>query len=55
MVKDTAVCNIADDATLNTNNDGLPIVLERLEKDIVILSKWFQENVMKLNRDKCHA
>ena len=29
-------------------------VLERLESDALILSKWFPENFMKLNAGKCH-
>ena len=50
MVNDTTVCNSVDDTTLYATDDYLPKVFERLEKDSVILSNFFQENFMKLNK-----
>ena len=54
MVADTAVCNFADDTTILVADICLDKVLERLETDALILSKWFPENFMKLNEGKCH-
>ena len=54
MVTDTAVCNFADDTTIFAADCQLDKVLERLETDALILSKWFPENFMKLNAGKCH-
>ena len=54
MVTDTAVCNFADDTTTFTADCQLDKVLERLETDALVLSKWFPENFMKLNEGKCH-
>ena len=54
IVTDTAVCNFADDTTIFTADCQLDKVLERLETDALILSKWFPENFMKLNARNCH-
>ena len=51
---DTAVCNFADDTTIIAADSCLDKVLERLETDALVLSKWFPENSMKLNEGKCH-
>ena len=51
---DTAVCNFADDTTIFAADCQLDRVLERLETDALVLSKWFPENFMKLNEGKCH-
>ena len=53
-VMDTAVCNIADDTTIFAADCQLDSVLERLETDALVLSKWFPENFMKLIEGKCH-
>ena len=52
MVTDTAVCNY--DTTIFATDCQLDKVLERLETDALILSKWFPENFMRLNAGKCH-
>ena len=54
MVTDTAVCNFADDTTIFAADSQLERVLERLETDALVLSRWFPENFMKLNEGKCH-
>ena len=54
MVKDTAICNFADDTTILTANSCLDKVLERLETDALVLSMWFLESFMKLIEGKCH-
>ena len=54
MVTDTAVCNFVDDTTIFAADCQLDKVLNRLETDALVLSKWFPENFMKLNKRKCH-
>ena len=54
MVRDSAICNFVDDTTIFAADVCLDKVLERLETDAVVLSKWFPENFMKLNEGKCH-
>ena len=54
MVTDTAICNFANDTTIFAADSCLDKVLERLETDAVVLSKWFPENFMKLNEGNCH-
>ena len=53
-VMDTAVCNFADDTTIFAAGCQLDRVLERLETDALVLSKWFPDNFMKLNEGKWH-
>ena len=54
MVTDTAVCNVADDTTIFAADSELERVLEWLETYAFVLSRWFSENVMKLNEGKYH-
>ena len=51
---DTAACSFADDTTIFAAECQLDRVLELLETDALVLSKWFPENFMKLNEGKCH-
>ena len=48
------VCNYADDATLYACKSDLDTIINRLATDSSILAKWFSENYMKLNEEKCH-
>ena len=43
IIKNTDICNYADDTTLYN-----------LEHDSTLLVQWFEENYMKLNKEKCH-
>ena len=54
MVTDIGICNFADDTTIFAADSCLDKVLERIETDAVVISKWFPENFMKLNEGKCH-
>ena len=54
FVKNTSVCNYADDTTIYACNSDIDIIINRLETDSSILTKWFSENYMKLNEEKCH-
>ena len=50
-------CNIAsyaDDNTPYTSDISLNLVLEKLESSTHDLFRWFKENHMKANPDKCH-
>lgn len=51
--QDTEICNYADDITIYTCNMRLENVISRLESDSKIIIKWFGNNYMKLNEDKC--
>ena len=48
MVTDNVICNSADDNTVLGADSCLDKVLERLETDALVLSKWFPENAIKL-------
>ena len=52
--ENTNVCNYADDTTLHTSDQSLQVVLDHLENDSLLAIKWFEDNYMKLNPDKCH-
>ena len=50
-------CNIAsyaDDNTPYTSDINLNLILEKLESSTHDLFRWFKENLMKANPDKCH-
>ena len=50
-------CNIAsyaDDTTRNTSHISLNLVLEKLERTTHDLFRWFKENHIKANLDKCN-
>ena len=50
----TDICNYADDTTLYTQGMDLNELLINLEHDSTLLVQWFEENYMKLNKEKCH-
>ena len=54
FVQNTSDCNYADDTTIYACNSNLDTIINRLETDSSILAKWFSENYMKLNEEKCH-
>ena len=54
FVNNTNICNYADDTTIYACNSDLNTIINRLEIDSAVLAKWFVENYMKLNEDKCH-
>ena len=53
-IMDTEVCNFADDTIIFAADCQLDRILERLETHALVLSKWFPENFMKFNEEKCH-
>ena len=48
------LCNYADDNTLYKSGKNIQKIKNDLEMDFMILHKWFHENHMVLNPDKCH-
>ena len=54
LLKDTDICNYANDTTILVCDNQLENIQNRLEQDALELSGWFRENYMKLNDDKCH-
>ena len=47
------LANYADDSTLYTSDKSISNIVNSLSHDSTILSKWFYNNFMVLNRDKC--
>ena len=47
-------CNYANGTALLTSDRNINRVISRLEIDLALSSKWFYDNYMKLNEDKCH-
>ena len=54
FVTDCKICNYADDTTIYVCDGNHGNVINKLERETLILSEWFQNNHMKLNGDKCH-
>ena len=53
-LNNTHTCNFADDTTLNAFSKSLEDLLQNLEYDTLSAIMWFENNFMKLNKDKCH-
>ena len=54
MMSDTDFASYADDNTPYVSADTIDEVIKRLETASVKLFKWFADNQMKANQDKCH-
>ena len=54
LLNETEICNYADDTTIYCSHQELREVILKLEKDTTEVSKWFEQNCMKLNEEKCH-
>ena len=54
ILKNTEICNFADDTTPHACDTNLDELLMCLEHDTVLTVCWFESNYMKLNTDKCH-
>ena len=48
------ICNYADDNTLYSANKNINQIISNLSNDFETLTKWFYDNYMVLNPDKCH-
>ena len=53
VVENSEVCNYADDNSLLVSDCSIGKIIHQLESDISILEKWFANNGMLLNEDKC--
>ena len=48
------VCNFTDGTTPFVCDKNLQFILTKLENHSDIAIKWFENNYMKINSDKCH-
>ena len=54
FLKDVGICNFADDnSTTYISDESLENILKSLEKNSMLAIRWFENNYMKLNTDKC--
>ena len=54
LLKNTDVCNFADDTAPYVCDESLENVLTKLEHDSLLEITWFENNYMKMNAEKCH-
>ena len=52
---DTNIANYADDTTPYVCGNDITVVMKELETASVNILKWFNQNGMKLNEEKCHV
>ena len=53
-MNETEFASYADNNTPYTSGQNIDNVIRTLENDSVRLFKWFSNNQMKANMDKCH-
>ena len=51
---DTDIANFADDNTPYLSAENVEDVIESIERASVSLFRWFENNLLKGNADKCH-
>ena len=54
FVERSTICNYADDNTLFSCEKNFDIVYENLRWDFSIIKKWYFDNFLVLNPDKCY-
>ena len=54
FVENSDLSNYADENTLYGSGNDLEKVKQTLRQDLEIVTKWYYENYMVLNSDKCH-
>ena len=54
FVGSSDVANYADNTTPYTVNKTMDALLNSLENDTSTLTRWFYDNYLKMNVDKCH-
>ena len=54
IIEDTGIASYADDNTPYVITDNIDRIIKFLEEASEILFKWFNDNLMKINADKCH-
>ena len=50
----TKICSYVDDTTVFACHSDLETVIRQLEDDCSVIVKWFSDNFLKLNDEKCH-
>ena len=53
-MKDIDFASYADDNSPYVSSDSIEDIIRILENDSIKLFKWFSDNMMKANKDKCH-
>ena len=53
-MKDFDFVSYADDNKLYVSSDSIEYVIRIIENDSIKLFKWFSDNMMRANKDKCH-
>ena len=53
FVRYTTICNYADDTTIFACHPILETMVRQLETDRTVVAKWFSDNYLKLNDNKC--
>ena len=54
IIEDTDIASYADDNTQYVVADNIDGVIKSLEETSEILFKWFNDNLMRINADKCN-
>ena len=54
IIEDTNIANYANDNTPYVSANNMSGVINSLEEASEILFKWFNDNLMKINADKCY-
>ena len=54
IVDDVDIANYADDHTIYKKHDNIDEIIKPLQDAAVKLFKWFSDNQMRVNTDKCH-
>ena len=54
IIEDTDIASYVDDNTPYVIADNIDGVIKSLEEASEILFKWFNDNLMKTNAEKCH-
>ena len=54
FMKETVICNYADETTIYACGPSIENVIMHLENDARKITEWYPNNGMKLNEEKCH-
>ena len=54
IIEDTDIASYANDNTPYVIADNIDLIIKSLEEASEILFKWFNDDLMKINADKCH-
>ena len=54
FTQNSDICKYADDSTSYSCDKSLDTITHMFENDCNVALKWYADNFMKLNADKCH-